>query len=137
MEEFNLEKYNTGNYDVVTRDGKKARIICTDRKEECYTLICLMSDKYDNEEIISLTKDGKYNSDWSGHPYDILLKKKKWKPEEGQRYWYVDSANMTVRNSIFYLSTKHNNRIRINNFFKTEEEAKIMSEKFKQLLRDE
>lgn len=44
---------------------------------------------------------------------------------------------MTVRNSIFYLATKHNNRIRINNCFKTEEEAKVMYEKFKQLLKDE
>lgn len=28
--EFNLEKYNSGKYSLVTRDGREARIVCTD-----------------------------------------------------------------------------------------------------------
>lgn len=77
MEEFNLEKYNTGDYDVVTRNGFNARIICNNRKDESYTLICLVSNEYGYEEIISLTKDGKYEIDFLEHQYDIFLKKKK------------------------------------------------------------
>ena len=136
MKEFNLEKYNTGDYDVITRDGRSVRIICTDRKEEFYTLICLMSDEYNNEEIISLTKDGKYDSDCSEHPYDILLKKKKWKPEYGDIYYYINE-NISVCSGIYSPSSKNRQRYGNKNAFKTKEEAIEAKKKIRKILRDE
>ena len=47
MEQFSLEKYlENPNRKVVTRDGRSARIICTNRLDENYPVIALVNDEY-------------------------------------------------------------------------------------------
>lgn len=60
MKQFSLEEYiKNPNRKIVTRDGKEARIVCTDKKGR-YPIIALsqvLDD--DDEEIHSYTKSGK------------------------------------------------------------------------------
>lgn len=63
MKPFSLEEYlKNPSRKVVTRDGKSARIICTNRKSEGYSVVALIEDKFiKGEEIIrSYTKEGKH-----------------------------------------------------------------------------
>ena len=63
MEQFSLEKYLANpSRKVVTRDGKKARIICTDRRDSKYPIIALIENRPGGEAIYSYTKDGKYTA---------------------------------------------------------------------------
>ena len=59
MEKFNLEEYlKNPSRKVVTRDGRKARILCTDRKGD-YPIIALVEncDSID-ESVCSYDKNG-------------------------------------------------------------------------------
>ena len=60
MKLFNLEEYlkNPSNK-VVTRMGRKVRIICTDREDSIYPIIALIKDdKRESEILVTYTKDG-------------------------------------------------------------------------------
>ena len=58
MEQFSLEKYlENPNRKVVTRDGRSARIICTNRLDENYPVIALVNDE-GSEECHSYTEFG-------------------------------------------------------------------------------
>ena len=61
MKPFNLEEYLTNpSKKVVTREGKPARIICTDAKFEKYPLVALIT-KEDGREFIAIFDTlGKY-----------------------------------------------------------------------------
>ena len=60
MKEFNLEEYlKNPSRKVVTRNGGKVRIICTDRVGSAYPVVALITD--DNiglEILVTYTKDG-------------------------------------------------------------------------------
>ena len=43
---------------VYTRDGRKARIICFDCKDEAFPIVALVSGSSEKEEVISYDKDG-------------------------------------------------------------------------------
>ena len=60
MKQFNLEEYlKNPSKKVVTRDGRKVRIICTDREDSIYPIIALIKDdKRESEILVSYTKDG-------------------------------------------------------------------------------
>lgn len=61
MKQFNLEEYLANpSRKVVTRDGRKVRIICTDAKSR-YSVIAL-AESHDGttEQFLTLTKNGKY-----------------------------------------------------------------------------
>ena len=61
MKQFNLEAYLANpSRKVVTRDGRKVRIICTDAKSR-YPVIAL-AENHDGttEQFLTLTKNGKY-----------------------------------------------------------------------------
>ena len=59
MEQFSLEKYlENPNRKVVTRDGRSARIICTNRLDENYPVIALVNDEY-TEKCYSYSEFGK------------------------------------------------------------------------------
>ena len=69
MEQFSLEKYLANpSRKVVTRDGRKARIICTDMRCADYPIVALVqiSDKYSTEEINTYTENGELDIE---HPY--------------------------------------------------------------------
>lgn len=61
MRPFNLEEYLTNpSKDVVTRDGRSAKIICTDRKNLNHPIVALVKSKFAEEEsIVCYTKEGK------------------------------------------------------------------------------
>ena len=59
MEQFSLEKYlENPNRKVVTREGRSARIICTNRLDENYPVIALINNG-DSEKCYSYTTFGK------------------------------------------------------------------------------
>ena len=59
MEQFSLEKYlENPNRKVVTRDGRSARIICTNRLDDNYPVIALVNNE-DSEGCCCYTKFGK------------------------------------------------------------------------------
>ena len=60
MKQFNLEEYlKNPSKKVVTRMGRKVRIICTDREDSIYPIIALIkNDKRESEILVTYTKDG-------------------------------------------------------------------------------
>ena len=64
MKEFNLEEYlKNPDREVVTRDGRKVRIICTDRKGDT-PIIALVNDANDGQEYgYAFYSDGKFFRD--------------------------------------------------------------------------
>ena len=59
MKQFNLEEYLANpSMKVVTRDGRKTRILCTDAKGD-YPIVALVEED-DGEYSVSCTKDGRY-----------------------------------------------------------------------------
>ena len=80
MKAFNLEEYlKNPSRKVVTRDGRKVRILCTDAKTE-YPVIALVersSGAY--EEAISYTRGGHYLSYESSRVNDLFFAPKSTK----------------------------------------------------------
>ena len=64
MEQFNLEKYlKNPSRKVITRDGRNARIICTDKKGFEYPIVALIENKLEGlEGVLNYTKDGEYTA---------------------------------------------------------------------------
>ena len=62
MEQFSLEKYLANpSRKVVTRDGRIARIICTDKRELNYPIIALIETRPGGGEVTySYTKGGRH-----------------------------------------------------------------------------
>ena len=60
MKQFNLEEYlKNPSKNIVTRMGRKVRIICTDREDSIYPIIALIKDdKRESEILVTYTKDG-------------------------------------------------------------------------------
>ena len=60
MKQFNLKEYlKNPSKKVITRMGKKVRIICTDREDSIYPIIALIKDdKREPEILVFYTKDG-------------------------------------------------------------------------------
>ena len=83
MKEFNLEEAKAGK-PVCTRDGRKARIICWDLKNDGYCLVVAVETKDDKnvEEILTYDKDGVFTTDHEvNHKYDLMMA-----PEERKLY---------------------------------------------------
>lgn len=59
MKQFNVEEYlKEHRRDIVTRDGRKARILCCDLKNDTYTVVAAVKDG--NIEVpLTYTKQGK------------------------------------------------------------------------------
>ena len=64
MEQFSLEKYLANpSRKVVTRDGRRARIVCTDMRCADYPIIALVERCNSTEEVIFTTsKNGKWSA---------------------------------------------------------------------------
>lgn len=63
MKQFNLEEYlKNPDREVVTRDGHKVRIICTDRKNhDSHPIIALVESDEDDEKARSFMIDDKWS----------------------------------------------------------------------------
>ena len=55
----------------LTRDGQKARCICTDRRNDEYPVVCLVSAKV-SEAIETYTANGRFHSVQFEHPFDLV-----------------------------------------------------------------
>ena len=62
MKQFSLAEYlKNPSRKVVTRDGREARIICTDRKDADYPIIALVSrESIEKESTLYYTKEGRF-----------------------------------------------------------------------------
>ena len=118
MEQFNLEEYlKNPSKKVVTRTGRKVRIICTDREDSIYPIIALIKDdKRESEILVTYTKDGipaEYNEAY----YTLFFapeKKEGWiniykynsKITTGQRaYDTKEEAESAAGDKSYYIST--------------------------------
>lgn len=80
MKAFSLEEYlKNPARKVVTREGSKARIICTNANSE-HPIIALV-ERYDYEETFTYTKDGCYFSIGSPNRLDLFFA-----PEKHERW---------------------------------------------------
>ena len=75
MKQFNLEEYlKNPSRQVVTRDGRKVRIICIDRKNhDSYPIIALVESDEDDEKVRSFKIDGKWSVDGLGNCFDLFF----------------------------------------------------------------
>ena len=75
MKEFSLEEYlKNPNREVVTRDERKVRIICTDRKNhDSYPIIALVESDEDDERVRSYKIDGKWSVDGLENSLDLFF----------------------------------------------------------------
>ena len=61
MEQFSLKKYLANpSIKVVTRDGRRVRVICTDMKSTTYPVVALIEDGSGYEHIFTFSKNGEY-----------------------------------------------------------------------------
>ena len=62
MEQFSLEKYLANpSREVVTRNGRNVRIVCTDKRDLDFPIVALIETIPGGEEVThSYTKDGKH-----------------------------------------------------------------------------
>lgn len=90
---FNLEKYNTGEYDVVTREDRPARIICTDAKgsQASQPIVALVSYRCSRfsdsiEEIVHWYNNTGGYFDYGTNALDLfLIPKKKQEPRKEEK----------------------------------------------------
>ena len=115
MEQFSLEKYlKNPSRKIVTREGKSARIICTDAKFEKYQVLALITKKDGQESLATFDTSGKSCSGCNSH-LDLFFSPEKkegwvniyksgfgwslgtniWQTEEEAKKW-VGAADYTV-----------------------------------------
>lgn len=59
MKQFNLEEYlKDPERKIVTRDGRSARIICTDCKKSNFPIVALVAQNDNYENVLTFKKDG-------------------------------------------------------------------------------
>lgn len=80
MKEFNLQEYLTNpSQKVMTRDGRKARIVCTDMKN-AQPILALITEG-NREDIRFYSQNGVWCNDFPNHKLDLVfapIKKKGW-----------------------------------------------------------
>ena len=115
MEQFNLDKYlENPNRKVVTRDGRSARIICTNAKGN-FTIIALVETYNGNETVLRLKENGHFYNDTenSSDLFFAPIKKEGWvnmyktrsgATQIGQIYSSKEEAEMG-RKDANYIST--------------------------------
>ena len=60
MKQFSLEEYlKNPSLKVITRDGRNARIICTDMRSE-FPIVAIIGKEDRDERVDIFTKDGRY-----------------------------------------------------------------------------
>ena len=112
MKQFNLDEYlKNPSRKVVTGDGRNARIVCTDVKDDDYPILVLVEqpENSDHEDVYSYTKDGHYyTSDFLPNENNLFFAPEK---HEGWVNVYKDGDH-------FYSSM---------DIFKTKDEAEALS----------
>ena len=109
MEQFSLEKYLANpSRKVVTRDGRNARIICTDMRDLNFPIIALIETRPGGEEMTySYTKDGRY-CNTCPNIFDLFFAPEK---HEGWVNVYEEGANRYLEGCI-YITKEEAKRMR-------------------------
>ena len=106
LKPFDLEAAKAGK-PVCTRDGRKARIICFDR-ESVASIVALIMDNNDREEIHSYYEDGK-SARTQEYRYDLMMlpeKRKGWiNIHQSDVYKTKEEAESKVFDKANYLTT--------------------------------
>lgn len=117
MKQFSLEEYlRDSQKKIITRDGKSARIICTNKKDERYPVVALVQDKNSNcEKTHHYTIGGKciIEDDNSEDLFFAPEKKEGWVNlfknnstiTTGEVYNTKEEAKSAVINISIYIST--------------------------------
>ena len=81
MEQFNLDEYlKNSSRKLVTRDGRKARIICTDMNYKNHPIVALIAQDNDTENVYTYTKDGEWDN-YESTTYDLFFAPEKDKEQ--------------------------------------------------------
>ena len=80
MKEFNLQEYLANpSQKIMTRDGRKARILCTDMKNKQPVLALITEGN--REDIRFYCQNGAWCNEFSNHKFDLVfapVKKEGW-----------------------------------------------------------
>ena len=103
MKEFSLEEYlKNPDREVVTRAGRKVRIICTDRKNhDSHPIIALVETDEDDERVRSFKIDGKWSIDGLENYLDLFFA-----PEKHERWINLYKDNDNIYASMDTFETK-------------------------------
>lgn len=114
MKPFSLEEYlKNSDRQVVTRDGRSVRIICTNRLDENYPVIALVNNE-DSERCYSYSEFGKFeNRDCELDLFFAPQKKEGWinlfkvnsATTTGEVYNTEEEAKSAIAKSLVYIST--------------------------------
>ena len=116
MKQFNLEEYlKTPTKKVITRDGRSARIICTDANGN-FPVIALVKIHNGDETVIRLKENGRFYNDteYSNDLFFVPEKKSGWinlykinsTISPGPRaYNTKEEAESVVGDKSYYIST--------------------------------
>ena len=109
MEQFSLEKYLANpSRKVVTRDGRNARIICTDRRDLNFPIIALIENiSGGGEKACSYTKDGRHYTDCSDI-FDLFFATEK---HEG----WVNLYKYANKDCAYYIGSINNSKAEAEN----------------------
>ena len=73
MEQFSLEKYLANpSRKVVTRDGRRVRIICTDMNYKNHPIVAIIANDNDTENVYTYTKYGEWDN-YGSTTYDLFF----------------------------------------------------------------
>ena len=91
MKQFNLEEYLANpSKKVVTRDGRSARICCTDRKSEEQPIVALIASLTEDSEYVgTYRKDGIWSTSGCASELDLFFAPEK---HEGWVNIFVDAV---------------------------------------------
>ena len=109
MEQFSLEKYLANpSRRLVTRDGRNARIICTDMRCSPYPIIALIEkDSGEGEVTTYYTRDGKFNINGSTE-LDLVFAPEK---HEG----WVNLYKWANKDCAYYIGSMYNSKAEAEN----------------------
>ena len=97
MEQFSLEKYLANpSRKVVTRDGRKVRIICTDINYKNHPIVALIANDNDTENVYTYTRDGEWDN-YESTTYDLFFAPEK---HEGWVNVYKEGTNRYLEGCI-------------------------------------
>lgn len=100
MKKFSLEEYlKNPNSEVVTRDERKVRIICTDRKNhDSHPIIALVETDEDDERARSYKIDGKWSVDGLESSFDLFFAPTK---HEGWMNLYKKNSGLVIGDLVY------------------------------------
>lgn len=91
---------------------------------------CLVAYQY-GEVKLPIVKFIGYKNDLLANDWKYVEYNKTWKPETGDKIYYVSSTGQVYEDTFWASSTCDNDKVSFKNVFKTREDAKKMLEKLK------